>query len=438
MLAGGESKNPLARYRAMPAVPIASSLTLVDIPIHNCLSAGINKLYVLTQFQSHALNSHIASNYPPIHLPGPDGASWVDVLAAQQTVTEKEWSRGSAEAIRKNIPELKDESRGVDPAMDYVVLSGSSVYNLDMGKVLAYHRARNSDITMVTCMVPESEACLKGIVNVDALSGAVLDFVEKPCNEQLSHMYTNLNQRDSYRKSSASEDFSYFEGQYMASMGIYVFRREVLFKLLESGNCTHLGFDVIPMALSQGMKVDAFEHSGFWRDVASLKDYFETNLEFAGPESPIKMAEVGGSFRVPKTRVLPPARMQGEVFVDNSLVDDGAVLVDCSVKDSIIGRCVYIGRGTRVERSMMLGSPFWSSEQLRQNYILNGERVFGIGDDCTLKNCIIDENTTVGNRVQITNVAGVLEADRSDEGFMIQDGIVVILRNANIPDGTII
>ena len=444
VLAGGESRNPLARYRAMPSVPVASSITLVDIPINNCLRAGINKLYVLTQFMSHTLNSHIAMNYPPIRLPGPDGAAWVDVLAAQQTVTEKGWSRGSAEAIRKNIPELKDETRGIEPATDYVVLSGSAVYNLDIGKVLAYHRACGSDITMVTCMVPESEAQEKGIVNVHPRTGHVLEFVEKPDSKVLQGMRQSLDRitTDALGSSGAVKDSKGAVGsdvdqdQYMANMGIYVFRRDALFELIEDQTCTHLGFDVIPMALARGMNVFAFQHTGFWRDVSSLKDYFETNLAFASPDSPIKMSDVDGPTTIPKSRVLPPAMIQGEAAVDNSLIDDGAVLVDCSIQDSVIGQCVFVGRGTRIERSMLLGSPFWTSENLRKSYIARGDQVFGVGDNCTLRNCIIDENVTIGNNVEITNAAGVKEADREEDGYVIQDGIVVVLRNAVIPDGT--
>lgn len=427
VLAGGETRNPLTRYRAMPAVPLGSSLLLVDVPINNCLRAGINKIYVLTQFQSHALNSHIASSYPPINFSGPDGANWVDVLAAQQTVMEKEWYRGSADAIRRNISELKDEARGIAPATDYIILSGSGIYNMDLGRVLAYHRARNADITICTHLVDESVAPTKGIVQVHHSSGKVLKFEEKPTAASLKALDGAKGDKEA--------------AKYLANMGVYVFKRDALFDLLspsKSSAITHIGHHVIPNALAQGLKVHGYQYHGYWRDVSSLRDYYEANLEMASVNSPLKQLEVEGAVTA-KGRQLPPAMMQGEVHVSNSLLDDGVVLANCTVTDSVVGQQVFVGRNSVVEKSLLLGSPYWTSESIRSANIAAGKRVYGVGNDCHLRGCVVDENATIGDGCRLTNAEGVQEADRaSSHGYMIQDGIVVIMRNADIAPGTVI
>ena len=420
----------------MPAVPVGgSALRLVDIPINNCLRAGVNKIYVLTQFQSHALNSHIAASYPPVRFSGPEGSGWVDVLAAQQTITEKEWYRGSADAIRKNIEELKDEARGIEAATDYIILSGSAVYTLDMGRVLAYHRARNADVTLVTHLVDEATAPTKGIARVHQSSGRLLKFEEKPSPASLAGMR---------RESGVSTETQAAAGsaQYLANMGIYVFKREALFELLHPGKSdviTHMGHHVIPNALAQGMRVYGYQHHGYWHDVSTLKDYYETCLEMATQDGRVQQFEVESGVAAAKGRMLPPAIMQGEVDVKKSLIDDGVVLVNCSVANSVLGARVYVGRGSIIENSVLLGNPIWTNETVRAAMVGRGDKVYGVGAGCVLRNCILDKNTTIGDGVQIINKEGVKEADRSaEEGYMVQDGIVVVLRGVEIAPGTII
>ena len=419
VLAGGETSNPLTKVRAMPAVPIGASMLLIDIPVNNCLRSGINKMYVLTQFNSHGINSHINASYPPAYLGGPEGESWVDVLAAQQTIAAKEWYRGSADAIRKNLNELKDETRGIDPATDYVILSGSAVYSMDIANVMAHHRMKESDITICTHLIPAEKAQSKGIVKVDGV-GRVIAFEEKP-----SAFYLERSQHSK-------------RGEYLANMGVYIFKRDALMDLLDpkkSDVVTHIGHHVIPNAISKGMRVHAYHHAGYWQDVSTLRDYYEANLAFASPETPIKMFEVDG-VRSARGSMLPPSRVQGHVIASQSLIGDGTMLVDCTIQRSVVGQSVFIGAGSVVEDSLLLGSPFWTTERLRQKAIANGERVYGVGNNCLLKKCILDENTTIGDGCTLTNAAGVQEADHSDEGYMIQDGILVVLKNAEIPAGT--
>jgi glucose-1-phosphate adenylyltransferase len=421
VLAGGEQNNPLTKYRAMPAVPIGSCLTLIDVPINNCLRAGINKMYVMTQFQSHQLNSHIASAYPP-HGFGSRQSGWVDVLAAQQTISGKEWYKGSADAIRRNLMELKDEARGVEPAEDYVILSGSAMYNMDIARVVGYHRAKNADITICTRLLDANLAESKGVVLSDDF-GRVVGFHEKP--------------------GACVSDFTDDRKEVMVSMGVYVFKREALLNILERDNggpMEHIGHHVIPAALQSGIEVFAYEHDGFWKDVSTLRDYYDANIALTSKStSPIKFHELETAISSKKGKMLPPAKLCGTVEVDNSVLGDGSILSDgCISRGSIIGENVFVGRGSLVEESLLLGSPMWMSEGQREEAKARGDMIFGIGKNTHLKGCIIDVNAYVGNDCIIRNDEGIMEADMSNDGYMIQEGIVVVLKNAIIPDGTVI
>jgi glucose-1-phosphate adenylyltransferase len=419
VLAGGETNNPLTKNRAMPAVPIGSCMSLIDVPINNCLKSGINKVYILTQFQSHGLHSHIAASYPPMGLGGRN-SGWVDVLTAQQTIGGSEWYKGSADAIRRNLDSLEDENRGVAPASDYVILSGSAMYNMDVSKVVGFHRMKNADITICSHYVRGDKARSKGVLSADQF-GRVTGFHEKPDDASLA--------------SAAHEQK---DGEILVNMGVYVFKREALFKLLDPAKAehmTHIGHHVIPTALAKNQRVYTYEHQGYWQDVSTLKDYYDANLALTSQDAPIKFFEVDGSVST-RGKMLPPARLQGTVHVDESILGDGCVLVDCHVRNSIIGERVLIGEGSVVEDTLVLGSPMWMNEDLRQQAKKDGEPIFGVGQNVTLKGCIVDENAYIGDNSVITNERGVQEADCSEKGYMIQDGIVVILKHAVIPDGT--
>lgn len=419
VLAGGEQNNPLTKYRAMPAVPIGCCMLLIDVPINNCLSAGINKMYVMTQFQSHGLHSHIATSYPPQGF-GSRAGGWVDVLTAQQTINGKEWYKGSADAIRRNLGELKDESRGVDPATDYVVLSGSAMYNMDISRVVGYHRFKDADITICSHVVDLESAISKGVIFADEL-GRVTGFYEKPDKAALEFAY-GANSKE-----------------VLVNMGVYVFKRDTLIDLLEGSSgqdMDHVGHHVIPAAIAKGLNVVTYEHDGYWRDVSTLKDYYEANIALASKEAPIKFFEVDGSVSV-RGKMLPPARLQGSVLVNESILGDGCTLVDCTVSKSIIGENVLVGSGSVIEESLVLGSPMWTSEASRDEAKARGDYVFGIGKNTHLKKCVVDENVYIGDNCVITNEKGIKQADHSPL-YMIEDGIVVLLKNAVFPDGTVI
>lgn len=425
ILAGGEQKNPLTHYRAMPAVSIGSCMMLIDVPINNCLSAGINKMYVLTQFQSHQINSHVASAYPPQGFGHTSG--WVDVLTAQQTVAAKEWYKGSADAIRRNLMELKDEARGVEPAEDYVIMSGTAVYNMDISRVVGFHRMRKADITICSLQMGAEAAKTKGVVVADEV-GLVSGFHEKP-GGRVSDLVNDDNQA-------------------LVSMGVYVIKRDVMLRLLEDGDSSsmggrpmeHIGHHMIPAALEIGARVFTYEHDGYWKDVSTLRDYYEANIALTSKsKTPIKFFELERAISAKKGKMLPPAKMCGSVDIDESILGDGAILSDgCVSRRSIIGENVLVGAGSIIEDSLLLGSPVWTSESQREAAKARGDLIFGVGRNSVLKRCVVDENAYIGDGCIVRNDAGVAEADRSSEGYMIQDGLIVVLKNAVIPDGTVI
>lgn len=425
ILAGGEQKNPLTQYRAMPAVPIGSCMMLIDVPINNCLGAGINKMYVLTQFQSHQINSHIASAYPPQGFGHTSG--WVDVLAAQQTVSAKEWYKGSADAIRRNLMELKDEARGVEPAEDYVIMSGSAMYNMDIARVVGFHRMKKADITICSLQMSADEAQTKGVVIGDEV-GRVSGFHEKP-GTRVSDLLNGDNKA-------------------LVSMGVYVIKRDVMLRLLEDDDSSpmggrpmeHIGHHMIPAALETGARVFTYEHDGYWKDVSTLRDYYEANIALTSKsKTPIKFFELELAISAKKGKMLPPAKMCGHVDIEESILGDGAILSDgCVSRRSIIGENVLVGPGTVIEDSLLLGSPVWTSESQREAAKARGDLIFGVGRNSQLRGCVVDENAYIGDGCIVRNDAGLMEADRSSEGYMIEDGLIVVLKNAFIPDGTVI
>lgn len=423
VLAGGETKNPLTRYRAMPAVPLGSSMLMIDVPLNNCLRAGINKIYVLTQFQSHTLNAHLATKYPVAPFGGPDRQGWVDVLAAQQTAEQAEWYRGSADAIRRNMNELADEARGTTPATDYVILSGAAVYHMDVAALVEAHRQRGADITIALHAVPEADAPALGIAKMHAASGRILKFEEKPDPESLPSM----------RSDPAVPE-------YLASMGVYVFKREALFKLLtprKAEAISHIGHHVLPAALAQEMGVYGWRHGGYWHDVASLRDYYDANLALASPWPTIAMSQVDGLVASAGS-CLPPASINN-VTLENVLLGDGSVLRGCTVRNSVLGPSTYVGRSSVLDGVLLLGNSSYMSHGQRSEALARGDRVFGVGERCDLRRCVVDENVSLGNDVRIVNAGCISEADRADsDGFMIEDGIVVVMRDAHIADGTVI
>ncbi|DBB12890.1 TPA: hypothetical protein ACH3X3_005650 [Trebouxia sp. C0006] len=427
LLAGGPSTNALARFRAMPAVKLGSNMQLIDVPISNCIKSGVNKMYVLTQFNSHTLNTHIAASYPPVVFGGPQKRGFVDVLTASQTPKSANWYKGSADAVRQQLDSILDAFRGMDLPDELLILSGQALYRMDYADLLQTHRSNNADITIATHAVGLGQASFRGCCKVEPDTGRISLFYEKPTGDDLDKV------RSVSRNATEENPFE-------ASMGIYVFKRDVLVNLLrtESGDTksAHFGADVIPHALESKLKVVAHHFDGYWRDISNLRDFFEVNLEMTSPSSPISVFDVEETI-VSRGHILPPAMIH-KCEIVHSLMGEGSALRGSYIKGSVIGCNTFVANGCHIEDSLLMGNDNYSNDRERERARQQGLSVLGIGENSVIKRAIIDDNVSIGSNVQIINKDGIEEADHTKKGYVIQNGIVVILKGAIIPDGTVI
>lgn len=423
VLAGGPSNNALARFRAMPAVKLGSNMQLIDVPISNCIKSGINKMYVLTQFNSHTLNTHIAANYPPVVFGGPQKRGFVDVLTASQTPKSANWYKGSADAVRQQLDSILDAFRGMALPDELLVLSGQALYRMDYADLLQTHRSNNADITIATHAVGFGQASFRGCCKVEPDTGCISSFREKPTGDELESM------RNVSKNATEQDPFE-------ASMGVYVFKRDVLVNLLRDTQSAHFGNDVIPDALGSGLKVIAHHFDGYWRDISNLRDFFEVNLEMTSPGSPITVFDVEESI-VSRGHILPPAMIH-KCEIMHTLVGEGSALRGSYIKGSVVGCNTFVSNGCHIEDSLLMGNDNYTNDRERDRAHQQGLSVLGIGENTVIKRAIIDDNASVGRNCQIVNKEGVEEADHTKEGYVIQHGIVVVLKGAIIPDGTVI
>lgn len=423
ILAGGPSSNPLAKHRAMPAVPFGSNLRLIDVPISNCVAAGIGKVYVLTQFNSHTLNTYISQAYPPVTFGGPRAQSFVDVLTCNQTPDNMNWYRGSAEAVARNLDSFLDQRNG-DAAEDFVILSGHAVYQMNFEKMVSFHRTSGADITIATYCVTPQDASRMGVVRTDPATGAVLNFVEKPSEASMRKF------ADGSIKCTPDRPFE-------ASLGIYVFRSEVLQRLLKEDRAgylppAHFGHDVLPAAISQGLRVHAYNHTGFWKDVSGLRAYFDANMQVVRADAPLNLHQVGSSQR---QEPLPPTSLSG-CELDNVLVGDGSVLRGCKLSDVVMGRRCYVAEGAQVGHSVLLGNDLIQSDSMRKSLRVLFQPVLGIGRNSVVEGAVVDFNVCIGDDVRLVNRDGVQESDRyAAQGICIRDGIIVVAKGSIVPNG---
>lgn len=427
VLAGGSSNNPLARQRAMPALEIGSNLRLIDVPISNCIRSGVNKMFILTQFNSNALNTHIHSSYPPGTFGNARQRGFVDVLTANQTPNSTEWYRGSADAVRNNLENIIEPFDG-EPAEHLLVLSGQALYSMNYANVMQTHRESGADVTIVTHSIGEEDAALRGLLRVSK-DGLVDKFAEKPGVSAMA---------DFMKGSSHTSD----QLPYEASMGIYLFKRKVLEDLLHSKDPggsgkqdEHFGHDVIPHALTSGAKVVAHHHEGFWLDVSSMRNFYNLNLSLAQPSAPLNVDEIHKGI-ISRGSFCPPAILS-HCELENVLVGEGCVMRHSTLRNVVLGSNCFVDSGCLIEDTILMGNGFITNEKARAEARKAGEPVLGIGKNSIIKGAIIEDNVSIGADVSITNAQGVKEADRSDNGgYVIQDGIVLILQGKTVLDGT--
>ncbi len=411
VLGGGRGTRlyPLTRDRSKPAVPIGGKYRLIDVPISNCFHSGIFHVYILTQFNSASLNRHVHRTYQL----SPFTEGFVEILAAEQTMENADWFQGTADAVRQSLRHIEHARY-----RDVLILSGDHLYRMDYGEFHRTHLDRDNDVTVSVKPVSHTQAPAFGILRSDA-EGTITDFVEKPADP---------DQLEALRLPGAPN-----ERAFMASMGIYLFRKEVLFELLSGGSEEDFGREIIPRAIREH-RVSPHVFDGYWEDIGTIGSFHEANLAcvrenpqfaFYAPQKPMYT----------HPRFLPSSHAD-RCHIWRSMLSEGSMLRDSTIIESIIGVRSIIREGTRIKRSIVMGADFYEHDW---HFSGNRERSVpdvGIGRNCIIENAIIDKNARIGEGSRITNERGV-EREANDH-YAISDGIVVIPKNAVIPPGTVI
>lgn len=423
ILGGGAGTRlyPLTKLRAKPAVPLAGKYRLIDIPVSNCINSEIYKIYVLTQFNSASLNRHLARTYNFTGF----NEGFVEVLAAQQTPENPNWFQGTADAVRQYLWLFQEWN--VD---EYLILSGDHLYRMDYADFVRRHRETNADITISVVPMDERRASDFGLMKTDD-SGRVINFSEKPKGDALKSM-----QVDTTILGLSPEEAK--QNPFIASMGIYVFKKEVLGTLLrEYAECTDFGKEIIPFS-SKNHNVQAYLFNGYWEDIGTIEAFYEANLALTQqPRPPFSFYDEKAPIYT-RPRYLPPTKLL-DCHIQESIIGEGCILKNCSITHSVLGIRSRVESGCVIEDSLIMGADFYQPFAERESDCDPTQIVpLGIGADTTIRRAIVDKNAHIGCNVQIINKDQVQEAERENLGFYIRSGIVVVLKNAVIPDGMII
>jgi glucose-1-phosphate adenylyltransferase len=422
ILGGGAGTRlyPLTKLRAKPAVPVAGKYRLIDIPVSNCINSEIYKIYVLTQFNSASLNRHIARTYNFTGF----NEGFVEVLAAQQTPENPNWFQGTADAVRQYLWLLEEWD-----AEEYLILSGDHLYRMDYRQFIQRHRETNADITLSVIPIDQRRASDFGLMKIDQ-SGRVIDFSEKPKGEALEQMKVDTSVLGLTPEQAKLQP-------YIASMGIYVFKKEVLFKLLkESLDSTDFGKEIIPDA-GKDYNVQAYLFDDYWEDIGTIEAFYQANLALTKqPLPPFSFYDEKAPIYT-RARYLPPSKLLS-CHVTESMIGEGCILKNCRIQHSVLGVRSRVESGCVIEESLLMGADFYQPFVERQCSLEKGDVPVGIGMDTIIRGAIVDKNARIGNNVKIINKDNVQEAERESQGFYIRSGIVVVLKGALIPDGTVI
>ncbi|TVU21513.1 hypothetical protein EJB05_31153, partial [Eragrostis curvula] len=410
-------------------VSVGGCYRLIDIPMSNCFNSGINKIFVMTQYNSDSLNRHIYRTYLGSGINFNDGS--VQVLAATQMPEEPAgWFQGTADAIRKFIWVLEDYYIHKDIER-IVILSGDQLYRMNYMEFVQKHVDDNADITISCAPVDESRASDYGLVRFDD-TGRILQFFDKPVGVDLESMRV-----DTSFLSYAISDIQKYP--YIASMGVYVFKRDALLDILKSkySQLHDFGSEILPkVVLEHKHNVQASIFTGYWEDVGTIKSFFDANLALTEQPSRFEFYDPRTPFFT-SPRYLPPTQLE-KCKIKDALISDGCFLSECRIEHSVIGICSRLNFGCELKDTVMMGADLYEIKEEILKLLLSGKVPIGIGENTKIRNCIIDMNARIGRNVVIANSKGIQEADHPEEGYYIRSGIVVILKNATIKDGTVI
>ena len=410
VLGGGQGSrlSPLTERRSKPAVPIAGKYRLVDIPISNCINSDINRIFVLTQFNSASLNQHIKNTYTFSFFDD----SFVDVLAAEQTPDNKNWFQGTADAVRQCMHHFMNYE------FDYaLILSGDQLYQMDFNEMIDAHVASGAEITLATLPVNAKDAPDFGILKSNS-ENIVTEFIEKPETALLPDW-----------KSPVSEEMENEGKLYLASMGIYVFNRDLLVKLMNNKDTKDFGKEIIPQSI-QKHKVISYQYEGYWTDIGNIESFYEATLALTDDIPKFNLFD-NAKVIYTRARLLPPSKVSGTTL-SKTVIADGCIIHASKIEHSVIGIRSRIGKDTTIINSYVMGNDYYQNlEEIDEVY--NDGKVMGIGERCYLNNCIVDKNCHIGNDVKVNGGSHLPDAD--EELYAVKDGIVVIKKGAVVPNG---
>jgi glucose-1-phosphate adenylyltransferase len=410
----GSRLKPLTATRSKPAVPIAGKYRLVDIPISNCLNSGIGRMFVLTQFNSASLNKHIKNTY---HFSA-FSAAFVDIIAAEQTPDNPTWFQGTADAVRQSLRHIEQNE------FDYVlILSGDQLYQMDFQEMVDNHVKSAAEITIATIPVNGRDATEFGILKTDE-NNYISAFIEKPKAELLPDWV-----------SDTGEEMKKDGRIYLASMGIYIFNRKLLFDLLleENKETTDFGKEIIPSSIEKH-RVVSYQYDGYWTDIGNIHSFFEANLSLCQDIPPFNLFD-NSKIVYTRARMLPPAKVSGTTL-EKTIVADGCIINASRVENSVIGIRTRIGIGTTVVNTYIMGSDYYETLEEMKHTASRGLPKVGIGERCYIRNAIIDKNCRIGDDVRING--GTHLADSDHTLYTVKDGIVVVKKGAVLPNGFVI
>lgn len=426
ILGGGAGTRlyPLTKKRAKPAVPLGANYRLIDIPVSNCINSDINKVYCLTQFNSASLNRHLAQAYNT-NIGTHTRQGFVEVLAAQQSPVNKAWFQGTADAVRQYLW-LFEESK----CEEYLILSGDHLYRMDYRPFIMKHRETEAAITVAALPCDEKRASSFGLMKIDK-TGRVIEFAEKPKGAELQAMKvdTTVLGLDADKAQ---------EMPFIASMGIYVFdakkMRECLLENFKEAD--DFGGEIIPMAAQMGLKVQAFLYEGYWEDIGTVDAFFHANLSCNDPNPAFNFHEMNAPIYT-QSRFLPPSKVQ-DCEIERSTIGDGCFITKAKLKNVMVGLRSTVNANCDLEDTLVMGADYYETYDEAKTSALPGGVPIGIGAGTKIRKAIIDKNARIGENCQILNEAGVMDKDCENEGYIIRDGIIVVIKDAVIKPGTVI
>lgn len=415
ILGGGAGTRlyPLTRRRSKPAVPLAGKYRLVDIPISNCLNADMNRIFVLTQYNSASLNKHIKNTYHFSHF----SKAFVDILAAEQTPDNPTWYQGTADAVRQCLHHIDNFE------FEYVlILSGDQLYQMDFREMLQYHIEKEAQVTIATIPVNAKDASDFGILKTDP-EALITSFTEKPKQEQLGPW-----------SSPVSPEMENEGRIYLASMGIYLFSRDVLYDLLNGQEAaTDFGKELIPYAINADYKVTSYQYEGYWTDIGNICAFWEANIGLTDEIPQFNLFDETKTI-YSRARMLPPAKISATL--KRAIIADGCIILDSVLERCVVGIRTRIGKGSVIKNCYIMGSDFYQTLEDLEKAKAKGHPPMGIGDNCQIKDAIIDKNCSIGNGVRIN--VGERLPDGEHEKYTVKDGIVVIKKGMVLEEGFVI